>query len=162
PGANYTLNWSPLPTLNTASTVGTYTVPPPLSSPLIVTVTAIDTSGCKIVSNMSINPTVPLPTFTLFNASGTSSITCTNSQVNLLLNSNYNYGPLDISWVGPGAAFTGTTASYSAQGIVTITVHDVSYTCATVQHYTIGINQIPPTLGLITPTLQTITCANPD
>lgn len=154
-----TITWTPAPlSYGTNSLSATYAIPVG-PAPIIVTITATDPLGCLVVATATVKPAAPIPTFTITNVTGTSSITCNQSFVNLTAQSTYTYGTLSYTWSSPSTFSTGDDVAIFAPEVFTVTALDPVSNCSVVHNYTVGINQTPPSV-ILTPTNQIINCTN--
>lgn len=156
-----TIFWSPAyQSITTNSTQATYTLPA-VNNTLIVTVTASDPLGCIVTATANVNPAPPIPTFTVTNATNSSSITCLYPSVNLIANSNYNYngGSLDYFWASASSTLTTNNVNITIPGNYTVQAYDPITQCGTVQIVPIGVNTVQPSSAL-TNTYQNISCTS--
>jgi FOG: PKD repeat len=155
------INWSPVPlTLNTQTTVGTYTIPPGPAS-TTVSVTASDPIGCLITATALVNPAAPAPTVAVVNNTGTYSLTCVTPSIDLSVTTTYTYGTLDYIWQSSSFSYSATNVlintTYTAPYTVTLTAKDPVTLCADTKLITIFTNTVRP-VSSITPTFQSLIC----
>ena len=154
-----TLIWSPPPlSINPGTTIATYSIPPG-PAPTVVNISATDPLGCLVIATVSVNPAAPVPTFTFQNVTGTTSLTCNNTSVEINALSTYTYGMIDYIWVSAGASYSGTPVTITTPGNYTVTGFDPVSGCGVTKTISIGSNFSPPTSN-ISPLLQNITCTN--
>ena len=152
------LTWSPSPlSLNSSTTVGNYQIP--TSGVTIVTVTAKDPLGCKVVTNATVMPAPPIPSFTIQNITNQYSITCKTPSIDLNAYNTYTYGTLNYFWATPSATFNTSSVTIFNPGNVTVTITDPVTNCVTTRTTSILINTVAPTSSA-TPINQVINCTN--
>ncbi|MES2681298.1 MAG: gliding motility-associated C-terminal domain-containing protein [Bacteroidota bacterium] len=154
---NPTIIWNPIPTstTNNGANLGTGTYPAGTGP---VTITALDPLGCKATATVFINQTPTTPTFTLFNVTGTQSITCITPSVELTVLSNYTLNPLTYYW--SSNSFTANTQSITvtnAATLITVTVTDPVTGCSSTATTTVKVNTVVPVVT-VNPVNQTINC----
>ncbi len=97
--------------------------------------------------------------FTITNNSGNYSLTCSQTSVFLMANTNV-IGPVTFHWAGPSFSVTGATATLTQPGAYTVTAHDSLNSVFGTQYLTIGINTVVPASG-VSPVTQSINCNTP-
>lgn len=96
--------------------------------------------------------------FTVHLASYSPSITCSNSFVPVVLQSDYTVSPVSYSWTNGTANFTGSLVNVTSPGIYTITAY-ANPTLVLLQTLTIPVNTVAPN-SVLSPLSQTISCAS--
>jgi gliding motility-associated-like protein len=155
------ITWSPAPqSPANPMLTGTYPIPTGSNSAYVVTITATDPLGCLVSVTPTIDPAAPIPTFTITNISGSSSITCSQPFVHLKATTTYTYGTLSYTWQSANTSSTSTDEILAGSvGIFTITGQDPVSMCSVTHTYAIGINTIAPT-AVVSPSFQNITCVS--
>jgi gliding motility-associated-like protein len=151
-GPPITATWSPVPlSLTSQSTIGTYLAPG------VKTVTLAFADGCVSATSFTVNPPPPIPSFTITNVSGSSSITCITPTIILNATNNYTYGNLTYYW--SSSSFTASTQSISVvnSGTYTCYVVDPVTNCAATRTIAIFQNTAIPT-ATANPLNQLINC----
>ena len=154
-----TISWSPTPlSLSSGTTVGTYSIPIG-QTPMLVTIVASDPLGCLVTTTLNVNPAPPIPTFTIVNATNSSSITCDYPVINLNANTTYSYngGSLNYFWASNSTTFATSGVSIVNPGTYTVNGSDPVTNCVTTRTVSIGVNTVVP-VSTIGPLLQSITC----
>ncbi len=150
------LTWAPTPlTLNTSTTVGTYTLP--TSSPLSVSITAVDPLGCTITSTVNVNPEPPTPTFAIVSTTPGQTITCATPSIDLVAASNYTYGTLTYFWASNSTTFTSGQVNITVPGTYTCIITDPVTNCQNQSTISVGVNTVLP-ISAVTPSNQNMTC----
>lgn len=124
----------------------------------ITTITVFDGSGCQATTTLNILPPPPPVTFTVNNATGSNSITCTYPTINMNATTNYTYGSMSYTWTSVSFSATGNSVNLNTQGSYQVCGMDPATTCSLCQTFTIGLNTTPPTTS-VNPTSQVITCS---
>jgi gliding motility-associated-like protein len=154
------ISWYPPPySLNSNTTIANYIIPQVGSPPTIISISASDQIGCPVTLTLPINPPAPIPTFTISNSTGTSTLTCFTQSIGLSINTTYTYGPHKYFWASPSMTSSQQSITVTSPANYTVTLSDAISGCARTHTIAIGVNTVMP-ISTISPTFQNITCTS--
>ncbi|MGZ3929918.1 MAG: hypothetical protein ACXVP0_00745, partial [Bacteroidia bacterium] len=155
----YTVSWSP-PPASTASTATTYSASGMATG--VNTISVIDAIGCSSTKTITVNPPIPISSFSLQAPFGTV-IGCNPSTITLnAINTNTTLTNMTYTWTSTSTG-TQTGSSIGGQapsGPNTYTVFGSDMTvgsCITSQTITVTQNAVTPSVN-VTPLTATISC----
>ena len=123
-----------------------------LSAPGIYTVTITSTNGCTATSDITISQNTTAPTTGITNNSGTATLTCTITAINVTATGVGTY-----AWSG-GSSLNTAANTFTAPATYTVTVTGANG-CTASNDFTISQNTTAPTAGITNNTgTTTLTC----
>lgn len=146
----------PTGTVVTSVNANQLTTSPSTLAPGPYNVTIVDAIGCNISQQVTINPPLAIPSFSVGSPANDYTLTCLNSPITLTANTA-NPPQLNYIWSSPSGTATGNSINVTLPGLWTVTgIHPVSGCSAQVTQ-TIAQNVASPTIAF-TPTVMNITC----